>query len=215
MFCPPSLFSAGTAAQRKPERTFRWPKIALFCSKAGHKTVPPSESRLDLTVLQSYEPIRAIMGPNELDEFQGFSVGILHAWLVKQGWKDVTPPRQAELGSCVLTKGSRQLWIPRPGGSADPAINGVVGWWWLFLVAEAVKLSVQELLRQVNPRLRCGWPSDDDLKTYDRWLVRCRPLGDMMGVWESATMREHKEEHTNVFVECWPVDAVGNKVRWN
>lgn len=165
---------------------------------------------MDLTVLQSYGPIRAIMEPNELDEFQGFSVGILHAWLVKRGWTDVTAPRQADLGNCLLAKDGQKLWIPRPGGPAA----FVVGWRWLFRVAEAVKLSVQELLRRVNPRLHSGWPSDDDLKTYDRWLVRCRPLGDMMGVWESATMREHKEEHTNVFVECWPVDAAGNKVRW-
>ena len=134
------------------------------------------------------------MEPNELDAFQGFSVGILHAWLVERGWTDVTAPRQADLGNCLLAKDGQKLWIPRPGGPAAFGIGGVVGWRWLFLVAEAVKLSVQELLRQVNPRLRCGWPSDDDLKTYDRWLVRCRPLGDMMGVWESATMREHKEE---------------------
>ena len=154
------------------------------------------------------------MEPNELDAFQGFSVGILHAWLVERGWTDVTAPRQADLGNCVLAKDGQKLWIPRPGGPAAFGIGGAVGWRWLFLAAKAGKLSVQELLRQVNPRLRCGWPSDDDLKTYDRWLVRCRPLGDMMGVWESATMREHKEEHTNVFVECWPVDAAGNKVRW-
>lgn len=169
---------------------------------------------MDLTVLQSYEPIRAIMEPNELDAFQGFSVGILHAWLVKRGWKDITAPRQADLGNCLLAKDGQKLWIPRPGGPAAFGIGGVVGWRWLFLVAEAVKLSVQELLRQVNPRLHSGWPSDDDLKTYDRWLVRCPLLDGMMIVWGSDTMRERKESAPNAVVECWPVDAAGNKVRW-
>jgi hypothetical protein len=169
---------------------------------------------LDLTVLQSYEPIRAIMAPDELDAFQGFSVGILHAWLVERGWTDVTAPRQADLGNCVLAKDGQKLWIPRPGGPAAFGIGGVVGWRWLFLVAEAVKLSVQELLRQVNPRLHSGWPSDDDLKTYDRWLVRCPLLDGMMIVWGSDTMRERKESAPNAVVECWPVDAAGNKVPW-
>jgi len=27
-------------------------------------------------------------------------------------------------------------------------------------------------------------------------------------------MRERKERAPNAVVECWPVDAAGNKVRW-
>lgn len=100
------------------------------------------------------------------------------------------------------------LWLPR----SDAAT--ALGWRWLFIVAEAVKLPLQELLRQVNPRLRSGWPSEDDLKTYARWLVRCPQLDSMMVVWGSDTMRERKERVPNAAVECWPVDAAGNKVRW-
>jgi hypothetical protein len=151
------------------------------------------------------------MEPNELDAFQGFSVGILHAWLVERGWTDVTAPRQVDIACVLVAEGRGELWLPRLG---DP-ISEWTRWHWLFRVAKAVKLSVQELLRQVNPRLRSGWPSDDDLKTYDRWLVRCPQLDGMMIVWESATMRERKESAPNGVVECWPVDAAGNKVRWN
>ena len=178
----------------------------FFCSNANHKMASPSESRLDLTVLRGYELNSAIMEPNELDEFQGFRVEALRDWLVKQGWRNDT-----EAGPYIWRHATLDRTVGVP---TDPGISGVLKWCWLFVVADEADLSVQELLRQVNPRLRSGWPSEDDLKTHERWLVNCPLLDNTMRVWESDTMRERKERVPNAVVECWPVDAAGNKVRW-
>ena len=151
------------------------------------------------------------MGPSELEEFQGFSVGALQVWLVEGGWRDITTPRHSELGRLSFSKEARcDLSVPSLGSVADTSTSSG----WLYLVADAVKLTVQELLRQVNPRLRSGWPSEDDLKTYDRWLVRFPAIDGMMIVWEADTMRGRKQKAPNGTVECWPVDGAGNKVRW-
>ena len=183
----------------------------FFCSNAGHKIDLPSESRLDLTVLRGYELNSAIMGPSELEEFQGFSVGALQVWLVERGWRDITTPRQSELGRLSFAKEAHcDLSVFSLGSVADTSTSSG----WLYLVADAAKLPLQELLRQVNPRLRSGWPSEDDLKTHEWWLVNCPLLDNTMRVWESDAMRERKERVPNAVVECWPVDAAGNKVRW-
>lgn len=183
--------------------------MALFCSKCDHKTDLPSESRLDLTVLRGYELNLATMEPNELEEFQGFRVEDLCVWLVERGWRSGTG-RDLRSGICWRHDAlGRAIVLPTDARTSESR-----KWRWLFGVAKAVELPLQELLRQVNPRLRSGWPSEDDLKTYDRWLVRCPQLDGMMIVWGSDTMRERKRKVPNALVECWPVDAAGNKVRW-
>lgn len=144
------------------------------------------------------------MEPNELDEFQGFRVEDLCAWLTERGWRnDVTNSPGIWRHDALW---DRSIGIPR-----DTRISESLKWRWLFLVAEAVGLSLQELLRQVNPRMRKGWPSEDDLKAHDRWLVR---FDGAMAVWGSERCESGKANAPDASVECWPVDAAGNKVRW-
>lgn len=79
--------------------------------------------------------------------------------------------------------------------------------------------SVQALLREINPRMRKGWPSDEALSAHPFWLLNNAPIHCLPSVVTSSFVREKKRRSDPEFADiaphyAWPCDEHGNKVRW-
>lgn len=143
---------------------------------------------------------------DELDEFQGLTADMVREWLTQQ---------KATFGDGHWT---------HPSGLyryKDGAYGGLLWSMTLFqMSADFDKHNLQALLREINPRMRKGWPSGNALANHDRWIAR-KPYGDLIVCrWRPPYMvnaagggdfalREQCEHW-----EFWPCDEHGNKVRW-
>ena len=128
----------------------------------------------------------------DLDEFQGLAGSDVHTWMLRNGWKRTEDDLVFERGATVL----------RAFLNDD-----------LLRLAAEHRLSTQALLREINPRMRDGWPSETALDAHDGWVIWVETVG-AFAIWDSATVRERKERAPDAKVRCWPCDANGNKVRW-
>lgn len=146
------------------------------------------------------------MNITELDEWQGITADMVREWLKRTGWE----LRTDEWGE--------KRWFNGNGRSiADKRVLVTDGFRWI--ASQSVQ-TVQALLREINPRMRKGWPSGEALAMHDRWIVS-KPEGVViMCRWRPPYMvnaagggdlalREQCEHWS-----FWPCDANGNKVRW-
>ena len=142
----------------------------------------------------------------DLDECQGLTAQMVREWLTKQ--------------KAVFCDGR---WT-HPNGKyryTDREYGGLL--WPPTLSQMAVhfdKANEQALLREINPRMRKGWPSGETLSLHDRWIVskpdgtvvmcRWRPpyLVNAAGGGDFALPEQCKQW------SFWPCDEHGNKVRW-
>ena len=158
---------------------------------------------------------------DELDEFQGITSEMIQAWLLANGWKQVE-----QMAYQLDAPPVRTGWLFRRGDETVGTGADIS-----YVLANLSRLSCktpQALLREINPRMRKGWPSGNALAMHDRWIVRkpdgavivCRWRPPYMvnaaGGADSARMisvnfalREQCEQW-----EFWPCDEHGNKVRW-
>ena len=83
---------------------------------------------------------------DELDEYQGLRITMVDEWLSRNGWQPTEGDRMFERGPTVLRVFSHDD---------------------LVRVAAEHRLSPQALLREINPRLRDGWPSETALDAHD------------------------------------------------
>jgi hypothetical protein len=146
------------------------------------------------------------MNITELDEFQGLTAEMVREWLREQGF-------DMRIGG--LLHAGRYLVEWEPIESAWRSTEAS-----LYAVAQYRNQSVQSLLREINPRMRKGWPSGEALAMHDRWIVR-KPDGAVIVCrWRPPYMvnaaggadfalREQCEQWS-----FWPCDEHGNKVRW-
>lgn len=139
----------------------------------------------------------------DLDEFEGTTADMVRAWLRKEGWREEprggwTPPgRQIEGGLRVICMAD--VITPTDG---IPEM--------LTAIQHYTKRSVQSLLREINPRTRAGWPTDEELERHAFWMVRTLS-DDGIRVLGAYVAREWKR--AGIKVECWPCDQRGNKTR--
>ena len=148
---------------------------------------------------------------DELDEWQGLTREMVDHYLNRNGWCNMPDPDQR-----LLKPQYAHVSFKMGLGAAIERIAAIVG------------STPQALLREINPRMRKGWPSGNALAMHDRWIVRkpdgavivCRWRPPYMvnaaGGADSARMisvnfalREQCEQW-----EFWPCDEHGNKVRW-
>ena len=165
---------------------------------------------------------------DELDEWQGLTADMVREWLDKHEWE-----------VCLLGNGSTDAKkrfsdrISVLGCDWDSCLG-----WLLTRVAAVEQMSVQTLLREINPRMRGpGYPSDAAARAHGdgSWWVFQHQAGandprnvvkpgelhmaqmclsaasnDVRFYWERGLMGEPCDE------AClwWPCDASGNKVRW-
>ena len=148
---------------------------------------------------------------DKLDEFQGLTVDMVREWLEIHGWE----VRECGNGSTDAKKRfTYRVSVLRC------AWDSCLGWL-LTRVAAAERMSVQALLREINPRMREGVPSEAARQAHPgNWLV-------------SGCLNQSKEKHFEVWhsrnlhlasnypynpdgkrIECWPLDEHGSKVRW-
>lgn len=151
-----------------------------------------------------------------LDEAQGFDLDRGRAWLESRGWK-------RDNGACLSGWSKQKTWICDASGK-DLLLE-------VPCIARIEGRTIQEVLREMNPRMRAGLPSPKAIAAHENgsghWLaqscvvpvpgiLRVGYFDNMMGfvIYELA--------HRGTLTFCdippawsfWPTDAVGNKVRW-
>ena len=132
----------------------------------------------------------------DLLEFEGLTADMVRAWLRAKGWT------RKETATWIA-------WVSSSGTMAVPD-SALTAAETLSCIAAYNDLSPQSLLREINPRLRPGWPADEEVQRHAFWMVRTLS-DDGIRVLGSYVAREWKKAGINV--ECWPCDAHGHKVR--
>ena len=131
----------------------------------------------------------------DLLEFEGLTADHVRAWLQRKGF------------TLHEVRSGRQCWVRGTEAVTDDTLtaSGTL----VYLASVVAGCSVQSLLTEINPRMRPGWPTDEEIERHAFWMVRTlsddgiRVLGSYVaGEWKKAGIK----------VECWPCDAHGNKV---
>lgn len=129
----------------------------------------------------------------DLDEFEGLTADMVRDWLRAKG--------------CIFDGTWALPDRPTPYyWDGQLLCSGTLG----HIAHDFGYPSLQSLLREINPRMRPGWPTDEELGRHEFWIVRTlsddgiRVLGSYLAFeWKRAGIK----------AECWPCDAHGNKVR--
>lgn len=158
----------------------------------------------------------------DLDEFEGLTADMVRAWLRKEGWTVKRADRFREWWEKGVEDEEDGFWLPAEFG---------VEWFWIHALAAVHGLTVQSLLREINPRMRAGWPSEEEIKAHDQcgglWICLDADESAMVvGRFVSATRFRHTEwlkkpgvvgygvdKECGARLQFWPCDQHGNKTR--
>ncbi len=132
---------------------------------------------------------------DELDEFQGLTTELVHRYLNHKGWCSMPDP---------------DLRLLKPSYVTVSLKNG------LAEVIEKIALiegrSAQGLLREINPRMRKGMPSQEALRAHrGLWL---RSLGKENIAIVLSRLLEEFPSPRDAESFFWPCDENYNKTRW-
>ena len=152
----------------------------------------------------------------DLDEYPGVTSEMIREWLRKRGW--------------VFQAGKHRYWERGKDNFADSLIDGNRDDVAFVIHCEelASGMSPQEALREINPRMRKGMPSQAALAAHDHWLVRDTETGEIslhraeggflysVNQYRNGTKNPDSEALPDfgTWMEFWPCDKHGNKVRW-
>jgi hypothetical protein len=145
----------------------------------------------------------------ELDEAQGLTAEMVRRYMTRTGWR---PAESATYESWIhdTLKPSAGVFVLRE--KIDGAWSRITAEDLAIYVRDLASLegrTVQSLLREINPRMRPGWPTDEEIERHAFWMVQTLS-DDGIRVLGSYVAREWKK--AGIKVECWPCDAHGNKV---
>ena len=135
---------------------------------------------------------------DELDEYQGLEAQMVRDWLTSKG--------------CYRQDGP--WWHPREQYHyTDGEYGGLLWEDTLFKLSVDFELaSVQALLREINPRMRKGRPSQAALRAHrGLWL---RSVGTESIATVLSRLIEEFPSSRDDGSFFWPCDDNGNKVRW-
>ena len=140
----------------------------------------------------------------ELDEFDGVTADMVRAWLRANGWE-------------LAGTGAHQYWRCGSGEVAEALLLTDLSWC-IGYIANGHGLSPQSLLREINPRMRAGWPTDEELERHAFWLVGQPSIRVALRVASAEYVRTWRDrldpEFRNIGQPvCWPCDQHGNKTR--
>ncbi len=150
---------------------------------------------------------------DELDEWQGVTPAMVREWLRKRGWS---------LHGEIWEKGRHNFADSLIDGNSDDVAFVI------HCEEIAAGLTRQEALREINPRMRKGMPSEAARKACASWLVRDVETGEVelhrtegtslysASDYKSGTLKTEAVPLRDFgdWVEFWPCDANGNKTRW-
>ena len=142
----------------------------------------------------------------DLDEFQGLTPQMVREWLREQGF-------DMRIGGLLHAGRYLAEWEPIESAWLSTEVS-------LYAVAQYRNQSVQSLLREINPRMRKGMPSQSALAASSHWLVLDNETQEI-ALYRSNGRRLHVARAPfelmpdfGDFVSYWPCDEHGNKVRW-
>lgn len=154
------------------------------------------------------------MDISKLDEYQGLEAQMVRDWMVGRG--------------CYRQDGHWRH--PREQYRyTDGEYGGLLWEDTLFKLSVDFELaSVQALLREINPRMRKGMPSEAARKACASWLVRDAETGEVelhrtegtslysASDYKSGTLKTEAIPLRDFgdWMEFWPCDRHGNKLRW-
>lgn len=153
------------------------------------------------------------MNITELDEWQGLTAEMVREWLVVNGWQQTKP----------------NWWDKGEDGFLFDSHVFDQQMFWLYALAAACGHNTpQGLLREINPRMRKGMPSEAAQKARAYWLVRDVETGEVelhrtegaalysASDYKSGTLKTEAVPLRDFgdWMEFWPCDANGNKTRW-
>ena len=148
---------------------------------------------------------------DELDEWQGLTVEMLHSWLLSHGWR---------LAACEQGCGKE---LVSPSNRRCNVLRSLEDFPWSWALIET-RMSAQSLLREINPRMRKGAPSEAATDAHDGlWLLRLEYTPPTTVRWnkfrktwqaQQTNCKDEIEAEDAKYCLFWPCDAEGNKVRW-
>ena len=140
-----------------------------------------------------------------LDEAQGLTSEQLASWLLRHGWEK-QPQYAFQLGGPNVLTGyqiQKQGAVIATGSPLHDAIAQL---------AELEKRNLQSLLREINPRMRKGMPSQAALRAHrGLWL---RSLGKENIATVLSRQLEEFPSPRDAESFFWPCDENYNKVKW-
>ena len=138
---------------------------------------------------------------DEFDEYQGITREMVDSYLNHKGWCNLPDP---------------EIRLLKPSYVQITFSMGLVRA--VEQIAEIERRTVQALLREINPRMRKGRPSDKALDACPYWLVRDIETGECelhnTSLVKSNVPSLRSTPDFADWWEYWPCDANGNKVRW-
>ena len=154
---------------------------------------------------------------DELDEWQGLTVEMLHSWLLSHGWR---------LAACEQGCGKE---LVSPSNRRCNVLRSLEDFPWSWALIET-RMTAQALLREINPRWRKGFPSNAALAEHDEWLIRApwgaefvahisyggSDDGYMIMIPPDSESGDCGGIEESVWGDCfyWPCDGNANRVRW-
>jgi len=143
---------------------------------------------------------------NLLDEAQGLTLEMAEAWLREHGW--------TQDGTGMKGWSKPKTWVY--GDSVKSLLGEIPE------IARIEGLSVQAVLREMNPRMRKGLPSEAARRAHrGLWLVRrelmLAPYICWIGPRGLIATNQGDCRSLDAITDSWsfwPCDVRGNKVRW-
>jgi len=158
---------------------------------------------------------------DELDEFQGLTAELVAKWLVVNGWQQTKPN--------WWDKGEDWFWF-------DSHVFDQQMFWLYALAAACGHNTPQSLLREINPRMRKGMPSEAAREAHGfkggMWVGSRGEAGSggtlvfvsfddsssglPLTVWDFSEFDTWEVGQSEIDDEWlfWPADESGNKTRW-
>lgn len=163
------------------------------------------------------------MNITELDEFQGLTAEMVREWLLANQWE----PCGSSAAHLYYQCGSGEI--------SEALLHEDLGWV-VDLLAQSYERSVQSILREINPRMRKGMPSQAAREAHGfkggMWVGSRGEAGSggtlvfvsfddsssglPLTVWDFSefdTWEVGQSEIDNEWL-FWPADEHGNKTRW-
>lgn len=143
----------------------------------------------------------------DLAEFEGTTADMVRPWLRAKGFT----LKQTERWS---------VWVRGAEAVHDHLLTETVTL--EYLASTVAQCSLQSLLREINPRMRAGWPSEEEIQRHARWIARNQNTGTVVvGVVKpdeehGAVLKLHSGFLAKAFADgwsFWPCDQHGNKTR--
>lgn len=136
-----------------------------------------------------------------LDEAQGLTLEMAEAWLRAHGW--------TQDGAGLKGWSKPKTWVY--GDSVKSLLGEIPE------IARIEGMSVQQVLREMNPRMRKGPPSKAarDAARPCYWLASWTAIGRIgANLWDSDMMDHFADSPEIVEWSFWVCDAAANKIRW-